>query len=115
MKNKAINIGLIIIICAVGWLYYQNDKERRGSQYSFEKESFFQEAKEKNEKMQAYYDTEITRLSDSISVLNGMIESNETQLQYLKSKRNEKTNNISKFSTVDISKFVSDFYKDSIK
>jgi len=115
MKKQAINIALVIIIILFGWLYYQKQKEKQYDQYMSQRDMIYAEAKEDNKKTQMAYDVKIAQLNDSITILLGMIETNETQIKTLKLKRNEKNNNIGKFSTIDLSKFISDFYKDSVK
>lgn len=66
------------------------------------------------EQKQKVYDSTITNLSIEIVNLKKQIAQDDKSLIELKKKINEKTNNISKFTVLDISNFVSDRYRDSI-
>lgn len=61
------------------------------------------------------YDVQVSQLNDSIVVLNEVIRKNELSLTKIKTRRNEKVTAVSKFSSLDITKFLSERYKDSIK
>jgi TolA-binding protein len=65
--------------------------------------------------VQQSYDMQISQLNDSIVVLNEVIRKNELSLTKIKTRRNEKVTAVSKFSSLDITKFLSERYKDSIK
>ena len=67
------------------------------------------------EQKQKVYDSTITNLSIEIVNLKKQIAQDDKSLIELKKKINEKTNNISKFTVLDISNFVSDRYRDSIR
>ena len=58
---------------------------------------------------------QIRELNDSIIVLNGIIQQNQLTINQIKARRNEKVTAVSKFSSLDITKFLSERYKDSIK
>jgi hypothetical protein len=64
---------------------------------------------------QKAYDSVLTNLNIRIVDLKEQIAQDDKLLIELKKKNNEKTNSISKFTTVDISNFVSDRYRDSIR
>jgi peptidoglycan hydrolase CwlO-like protein len=66
------------------------------------------------EHKQKTYDSTITNLNIEIVNLKEQIAQDDKKLAELKKKINEKTNNITKFSTTDITNFVSDRYRDSI-
>ena len=116
MKKQLLILGaLVISISVIGWVYYQKKKNTIIYNDTTSAQVDYKNAIEQNQKIQAEKDSTINALTDSIIVLNAMVSTKNTQIQNLKNKRNEKTNNISKFSTIDLSKFLSDFYKDSVK
>lgn len=65
--------------------------------------------------VQQHYDMQISQLNDSIVVLNNIIAKNQLTINQIKAKRNEKVTAVSKFSSLDITKFLSERYKDSIR
>lgn len=65
--------------------------------------------------VQQHYDMQISQLNDSIVVLNNIITKNQLTINQIKAKRNEKVTAVSKFSSLDITKFLSERYKDSIR
>jgi TolA-binding protein len=65
--------------------------------------------------VQQSYDMQISQLNDSIMILNEVIRKNELSLTKIKARKNEKVAAISKYSSLDITKFLSDRYKDSIR
>tara|TARA_R110000868_G_scaffold371378_2_gene634916 strand:+ start:4805 stop:5182 length:378 start_codon:yes stop_codon:yes gene_type:complete len=115
MKKTLLVLGaLIVSLSIIFYVYYKkshtiviNDNTIMDVEYK--------QAIENNKKVQAEKDSTINALTDSIIVLNAIVDTKNNQLQTLKNKRNEKNNNISKFSTIDLSKFLSNFYKDSVK
>lgn len=116
MKKQLLILGaLVLSISVIGWVYYQKKKNTVIYNDTTSAQIDYKNAIEQNKKLQAEKDSTINALTDSIIVLNAMVSTKNTQIQNLKNKRNEKTNNISKFSTIDLSKFISDFYKDSVK
>jgi uncharacterized protein HemX len=116
MKKQLLILGaLVLSIAVIGWVYYQNKKNTIIYNDTTSAQIEYKNAIEQNKKVQAEKDSTINALTDSIIVLNAMVSTKNTQIQNLKNKRNEKTNNIAKFSTIDLSKFISDFYKDSVK
>lgn len=116
MKKQLLILGaLVLSIAVIGWVYYQRKKNTVIYNDTTSAQIDYKNAIEQNKKIQAEKDSTINALTDSIIVLNAMVSTKNTQIQNLKNKRNEKTNNISKFSTIDLSKFISDFYKDSVK
>jgi hypothetical protein len=64
---------------------------------------------------QKAYDSTLTNLNIKIVDLKEQIAQDDKLIIELKKKNNEKANSISKFTTVDISNFVSDRYRDSIR
>lgn len=116
MKKQLLILGaLILSISVIGWVYYQKKKNTVIYNDTTSAQIDYKNAIEQNKKIQAEKDSTINALTDSIIVLNAMVSTKNTQIQNLKNKRNEKTNNIAKFSTIDLTKFLSDFYKDSVK
>jgi hypothetical protein len=116
MKKQLLILGaLVFSISVIGWILYKKSQTTLVVNDSTIMEIEYKEAINKNKNVQAEKDSIINRLNDSIIVLNAMVDTKNTQIQTLKNKRNEKTNNISKFSTIDLTKFLSNFYKDSVK
>lgn len=116
MKKQLLILGaLVLSIAVIGWVYYQKKKDTVIYNDTTSAQIDYKNAIEQNKKVQAEKDSTINALTDSIIVLNAMVSTKNTQIQNLKNKRNEKTNNIAKFSTIDLTKFISEFYKDSVK
>ena len=116
MKKQLLILGaLVLSISVIGWVYYQKKKNTIVYNDTTSAQIEYKNAIEQNKKIQAEKDSTINALTDSIIVLNAMVSTKNTQIQNLKNKRNEKTNDIAKFSTIDITKFISEFYKDSVK
>jgi uncharacterized protein HemX len=116
MKKQLLILGaLVLSISVIGWVYYQKKKNTVIYNDTTSAQIDYKNAIEQNKKIQAEKDSTINALTDSIIVLNAMVSTKNTQIQNLKNKRNEKTNDIAKFSTIDITKFISNFYKDSVK
>jgi len=65
--------------------------------------------------VQQSYDMKISALNDSIYMLNAIIAQNKLTINQIKARRNEKVTAVSKFSSDDITKFLSNRYKDSIR
>lgn len=65
--------------------------------------------------VQQHYDMQISQLTDSIVVLNNIIQKNQLTINQIKARRNEKVTAVSKYSSLDITKFLSERYKDSIR
>ena len=116
MKKQLLILGaLVLSITVIGWVYYQKKKNTIVYNDTTSAQIEYKNAIEQNKKLQAEKDSTINALTDSIIVLNAMVSTKNTQIQNLKNKRNEKTNDIAKFSTIDITKFITNFYKDSVK
>jgi hypothetical protein len=116
MKKQLLILGaLVLSISVIGWVYYQKKKNTVIYNDTTSAQIDYKNAIEQNKKIQAEKDSTINALTDSIIVLNAMVSTKNTQIQNLKNKRNEKTNDIAKFSTIDITKFITNFYKDSVK
>jgi ribonuclease HI len=115
MKKQLLILGALVIALSVIVYVYYKKKNTYVYNDTTAVQVEYKNAIEQNKKVQAQKDSTISALTDSIIVLNGMIESKTEQIKNLKNKRNEKTNNIAKFSTIDLTKFLSNFYKDSVK
>jgi len=63
---------------------------------------------------QKSYDSTITNLNTRIADLKDQINQDDKSLTELKKKTNEKTNNVGKFTTFDVTNFLSNRYRDSI-
>jgi hypothetical protein len=63
---------------------------------------------------QKAYDSTVTSLNSRIANLKDQITQDDKSLTELKKKTNEKTNNVGKFTTFDVSNFLSNRYRDSI-
>ena len=66
------------------------------------------------EHKQKTYDSTITNLNTKIANLKDQIAQDDKTLTELKKKNNEKTNNVGKFTTFDVTNFLSNRYRDSI-
>ncbi len=66
------------------------------------------------EHKQKTYDSTITNLNTKIADLKVQIAQDDKTLTELKKKTNEKTNNVGKFTTFDVTNFLSNRYRDSI-
>jgi len=116
MKKQLLILGaLVLSISVIGWVLYQKGKNTVVYNDTTSAQIDYKNAIEQNQKVQAEKDSTINALTDSIIVLNAMVKTKNNQLQTLKTKRNEKNNDIAKFSTLDLTKFLSNFYKDSVK
>jgi ribonuclease HI len=116
MKKQLLILGaLVLSISIIGWVLYQKGKNTVVYNDTTSVQIDYKNAIELNKKVQAEKDSTINALTDSIIVLNAMVKTKNNQLQTLKTKRNEKNNDIAKFSTLDLNKFLSNFYKDSVK
>lgn len=116
MKKQLIILGaLVVAIAMIGFVYYLKNKDKVVYNDTTSAQIEYKNAIEQNKKVQAEKDSTINALNDSIIVLNAMVSTKNVQIQNLKNKRNEKTNNIGKFSTIDLTKFITNFYKDSVK
>jgi hypothetical protein len=116
MKKTLLVIGaLVISISIIGWVYYKMNTPSIVYKDTIVQQVEYKNAVDSNKKLLADKDSAIAVLTDSIIVLNEMVTTQNNILKTLKTKRNEKNNNIAKFSTLDLSKFLSDFYKDSVK
>ena len=66
------------------------------------------------EQLQKEHDRKIDSLNGRLTILKEQIAIDETKIAELKKQTNEKVNNIGKFTTFDISNFLSNRYRDSI-
>jgi uncharacterized coiled-coil protein SlyX len=66
------------------------------------------------EHKQKAYDSTISSLNTKITNLREQIAQDDKSLTELKKKTNEKANNVGKFTTFDVSNFLSNRYRDSI-
>jgi hypothetical protein len=116
MKKQLLILGtLVVSILIIGFVLYKKNKGKVVYNDTTAAQIEYTNAVAKNKELQSQMDSTIAVLTDSIIVLNAMVDTKNNQIQTLKNKRNEKTNNISKFSTIDLTKFLSNFYKDSVK
>lgn len=61
------------------------------------------------------FDGKTKELSDSLTKLQAQINRDQIRITELKRKTNEKISNVDKLSTIELTKLLSDRYKDSIK
>ena len=116
MTKQLLILGaLVVSISIIGFVLYKKNKDKVVYNDTTAAQIEYKNAVEQNKQLQAQMDSTVAVLTDSIIVLNAMVTTKNNQIQTLKNKRNEKTNNISKFSTIDLTKFISNFYKDSVK
>lgn len=116
MKKQLLILGaLVVSISIIGFVLYKKNKDKVVYNDTTAAQIEYKNAVEQNKRLQAQMDSTVAVLTDSIIVLNAMVTTKNNQIQTLKNKRNEKTDNISKFSTIDLTKFISEFYRDSVK
>lgn len=113
-------IIITVAVCAVIGIplmrqFCKTDQEKINDLVLVAKDAAYNQAREENAAYQKTMDDLIGQLNDSIVMLNQQIELNELTIQNIKKKQNEKNSRIAKFSTMDITKHISDLYKDSIK
>ena len=66
------------------------------------------------EQKQKTYDSTVSTLNTKIANLKNQIAQDDKSITELKNKTNEKANNVGKFTTFDVSNFLSNRYRDSI-
>lgn len=114
MKKEQVIICVFVALLIITALVYRMTRKVEVYSNTVAKVQYDQ-AIEENKNLQLKMDSTIKSLNDSIIILKEMVDAKNTQIQSLKTKRNEKTNSISKLSTVDLAKFITDLYGDSIK
>ena len=119
MKNVNLHTIVFIIlsiICLYLFYFWQPIGKDDGSSHTAFTDSL-RNVIAQNELQQAKYDSLIIVYSDSILLLKTEIEDNNLKIKNLKIKLNEKHTAISKFTTDDITRFLSNRYltKDTIR
>jgi hypothetical protein len=114
MKTEKIIVCALVGLVVITALVYRMTRKVEVYENTVAKMQY-DRAIEDNKNLQGKMDSSVAALTDSIAILNEMVADKENQLQSLKIKRNEKTNRVSNLGTVDLTKFITDLYKDSIK
>lgn len=111
MNNKTINT-ILLIVAIIALLYFIFGKTPDGGidpdsqriQDSLRKAILTYEEKQRS------LDSTILHLGESIDSLNGLVQKNKNDLVNLKQKLNEKNTAVSKYSSDDIYRYLSDRY-----
>lgn len=110
MNNKAITIILIVAVLALLYYLFGRTPNNNPDANSTRTEDSLRRVILTFEEKQKNLDSTILHLSESIDSLNGLVEKNRNDLVNLKQKFNEKNTAISKFSSNDIYKYLSNRY-----
>jgi hypothetical protein len=115
MKKNILVLGLSVIITVpiILWNNHAN-KKLVGARELDARLQAFEEAKSQNDSLQAKYDSQITVLMDSIVILNIQIQQSDLLLTEIKNKRNEKITRINKLTTDELSRAITNNYKERI-
>ena len=89
-------------------LYNHNSKTSSATQDAYKK------LKAEREKQLKEYDATVSMLTDSIATLNEQLTYSESKLTEIKNKRNEKTLRINKLTTDELSRAITNNYKERI-
>ena len=115
MKKNILVLGIAVIITVpiILWNNHANKKLVGASELDARLQAF-EEAKAQNDSLQAKYDAQITVLMDSILMLNIQLNQYESLLTEIKNKRNEKIARINKLTTDELSRAITNNYKERI-
>jgi len=115
MKTIISGLGLAIII-TVPLVLWNNHENKRliGAKELDARLQAFEEAKAQNDSLQVKYDALISTLMDSIAVLNIQLQQSDLLLTEIKNKRNEKVTRINKLTTDELSRAITNNYKERI-
>jgi Fe2+ transport system protein B len=115
MKTFLTGLGLAIIITVplVLWNDHANKRKVGATELDARIKAYAQ-AKAENDSLQVKYDAVIETLIDSIAVLNEQIQQSELLLTEIKNKRNEKITRINKLTTDELSRAITNNYKERI-
>lgn len=109
----ALGLATIITVPAILWKDHETDR-RVGSEVLDARMDAYNKAKAENDSLQVKYDAIIDNLLDSINALNEQIQQSELLLTEIKNKRNEKINRINKLTTDELSRAITNNYKERI-
>lgn len=109
----ALGLATVVTVPVVMWKDHVNDR-RVGSEALDARMRAYAQAKAENDSLQVQYDAVIASLLDSIAVLNGQIQQSELLLTQIKNKRNEKITRINRLTTDELSRAITDNYKERI-
>jgi hypothetical protein len=115
MKTIISGLGLAIIITVPLVLWNNHENTRLiGAKELDARLQAFEEAKAENDSLQVKYDALISTLMDSIAVLNIQLQQSDLLLTEIKNKRNEKVTRINKLTTDELSRAITNNYKERI-
>jgi hypothetical protein len=115
MKKIIWSLGLTVLI-TVPIILCNNHANKKlvGSRELDARLQAFEEAKAQNDSLQVRYDALISTLMDSIAILNIQIHQSDLLLTEIKNKRNEKVTRINKLTTDELSRAITNNYKERI-
>jgi hypothetical protein len=115
MKTLLIAFGIAVIMTMPIAIYLEGrDDTEVDSLLLDAKTKAYNQAKAENDSVQKRYDAVIANLMDSISVLNKELQYSDLLLTQIKNKRNEKVNSINKLTTDELSRAITNNYKERI-
>ena len=118
MKDQLINflLGVCIVVVTIGMIYNSMKTINKNLDDSYLMKSRYDSVVNANTALQSKMDSTIVAMTDSITALNYIIDTKTAQIQTLKGSRNEGTSAIAKFSTAQLTKFLTEeLYRDSIR
>lgn len=109
-------MGVCVVAVVIGILYNAMNVVNSTLDDSYLQKSRYDSAVKANTALQSKMDSAIVALTDSINTLNYIIDTKTAQIQTLRVTRNEGTTAITKFSTSQLTKFLTEeLYRDSIR
>lgn len=109
-------IGMFMVVVIIGVIYNAMNIVNTTLDDSYLQKSRYDSAVKANTELQSKMDSVIVALTDSINTLNYIIDTKTSQIQTLRVTRNEGTTAITKFSTYQLTKFLTEeLYRDSIR
>lgn len=109
----ALGLATVITVPVIMWKDHTTDR-RVGSEALDARLKAYAQAKAENDSLQIRYDGIIDNLLDSIESLNNQIQQSELLLTQIKNKRNEKITRINKLTTDELSRAITNNYKERI-
>lgn len=110
MNNKAITIILVVVVLALLYYLFGRTPNNNPDPNSARVEDSLRQVIHSYEDKQKGYDSTLALLNHSVDSLNGLLEKNRQDLINLKNKLHEKNTAISKFTSDDIYKYLSNRY-----
>lgn len=109
----ALGLATVITVPVIMWKDHMNDR-LVGSEALNARMDAYEQAKAENDSLQVRYDAIIDNLLDTIEVLKAQVTQSELILTEIKNKRNEKITRINKLTTDELSRAITNNYKERI-